>query len=185
MKTTDKVDWAYLSGLFDGEGTFSIYPHKGISTSGKPYDSTAIRIEISNTKIELVEWLIEHFGGQYYVAKRKNQNHNDEFSWRPKGRKNSETLLLGILPYLVIKRNQALVALEYVRLPHNNGYDESLAQKRKELMIKMQLLNKRGKSVETNTLNAEKSVMRESELISDYESAPDVNQGSEIVSDLA
>jgi hypothetical protein len=179
MITTDKVDWSYLAGLFDGEGTFSIWRHKGKSSNGNPYDSTAIRIEISNTKIELMKWLVEHFGGQYYVTVRKNDNHNDEYGWRPKGRKNSEMLLLGILPYLVIKKEQAKTALEYIRLPHNNGYDEILANKRKELMLKMKLLNKRGKSVTTNTLNLdENQEMIESDLIGNYESDAVVTQTS-------
>ena len=58
--------------LFDGEGTFSIYHHKGQSSSGSPYDSTALRIEVTNTKIELMEWLVKHFGGQYYSHRRSN-----------------------------------------------------------------------------------------------------------------
>ena len=124
-----------------------------------------------------MSWLVKHFGGQYYVHRRAKPQHKEAYGWRPKGRKNSEQLLLNILPYLVIKKEQAKIALEYVRLKHNTGFDETLAQKRKELMNTMQLLNKRGLSVETNTLNAEKSVMRESELISDNESAPEVIPG--------
>jgi hypothetical protein len=177
MITTDKVDWAYLSGLFDGEGTFSIYHHKGQSSNGNPYDSTAIRIEITNTKIQLMEWLVKHFGGQYYHHRRASAKHNIAYGWRPKGRKNSEQLLLNILPYLVIKKEQAKIALEYVRLPHNTGFDDTLAAKRKELLTKMQLLNKRGTSVETNTLNGDKPMI-ESDLIGDYESDAVVTQTS-------
>ena len=186
MKTPDKVYWSYLAGMFDGEGTFSIYHHKGQSSTGKPYDSTAIRIEVTNTNVALMEWFVSHFGGQYYHHRRANLKHKIAYGWRPKGRANSEQLLLGILPYLVIKKEQAKIALEYIRLPHNNGFDETLAAKRKELLEKMQTLNKRGsESLTTNTQEASESIPRwedqevkiESELMGDHESAPDVNQG--------
>ena len=180
MKTPDKVYWSYLAGMFDGEGTFSIYHHKGQSSTGKPYDSTAIRIEITNTNLGLMEWLVQHFGGQYYHHRRASLKHKIAYGWRPKGRTNSEQLLLAILPYLVIKKEQANIALQYIRLPHNNGFDETLAAKRKELLEKMQTLNKRGSSLTTNTQEtSENEVKIESELIGDDESVPVVTQGSE------
>jgi hypothetical protein len=180
MKNPEKVDWSYLAGLFDGEGTFSIYHHKGQSSSGSPYDSTALRIEVTNTKIELMEWLVQHFGGQYYSHRRSNSKHCIAYGWRPKGRSNGERLLLGLLPYLVIKKEQAKVALEYIRLPHNNGFEPELAKKRQEMLTKMQSLNKRGSSsLETNTQEASKEVKIESDLVGDSERVPDVNQGSE------
>jgi hypothetical protein len=163
MKNPEKVDWSYLAGLFDGEGTFSIYHQR-------QYESTAIRIEITNTKIELMEWLVQHFGGQYYSHRRSSPKHCIAYGWRPKGRTNSEHLLLGLLPYLVIKKEQAKVALEYVRLPHNNGVDPELAKQRKEMLTKMQSLNKRGSlSVETNTQETSQEVKRESDLVGDSE----------------
>ena len=168
MKNPEKVDWSYLAGLFDGEGTFSTYY------------STALRIEVTNTKIELMEWLVQHFGGQYYSHRRSNSKHCIAYGWRPKGRSNGERLLLGLLPYLVIKKEQAKVALEYLRLPHNNGFDPELAKKRQEMLTKMQSLNKRGSSsLETNTQETSQEVKIESDLVGDSECVPDVNQGSE------
>ena len=175
MLAPEKVYWSYLAGLFDGEGTFSISRHRGKSSNGNPYDSTAIRIEICNTDLILMEWLVKHFGGKYYTHRREKQQHKVAYYWRPAGRKNSENLLLGIIPYLVIKPERAKIALEYVRLPHNTQYDSPLAAKRKELMEKLQLLNKRGTSVETNTLNGVEPMI-ESDLIGDYESGAVVTQ---------
>ena len=183
MKTPDKVQWSYLAGLFDGEGTFSISRHKGQSSNGNPYDSTAIRIEVCNTDLVIMEWLIKHFGGKYYTHRREKSQHKVAYYWRPAGRKNSEQLLLGILPYLVIKPERAKIALEYVRLPHNNQHDALLALKRKGLMERLQLLNKRGSSsLETNTQRtSDIEVKIESDLTGDCESTPDVNQGVNLV----
>jgi hypothetical protein len=191
MKTPDKVYWSYLAGLFDGEGTFSIYQNHGNYYTTKlgeerQYNFTNQRVEITNTNIELMEWLIKNFGGVYYHHRRAKEIHKIAYSWRPKGKKNTEELILGILPYLVIKRKQAKLILEYIRLGQSCGTELKNVDRRKELMLECQALNKRGLSVTTNTLNADdESVMRESDLTGDSKSAPDVNQGSEIVSDLA
>jgi len=176
MKTPDKVYWSYLAGMFDGEGTFSIYYQT-------QHDSTAIRIEITNTNLELMEWLVQNFGGQYYHHRRAKPQHKIAYGWRPKGRANSEQLLLGILPYLVIKKKQANIALQYIRLPHNNGFDASLAIKRKALLEEMQTLNKRGFSVETNMLDgvtpSGETLKRKPDLIGDDERDPVVTQEPE------
>jgi hypothetical protein len=182
MKTVSNTDWSYLAAMFDGEGTFSIWSHKGISSSGMGYDSTGFRISVCNTNEGLMEWLVSTFGGVYYSHRRQKEHHKIAYDWRPKGRKNTENVLLGILPYLKIKREQAQISLEYVRLQHNNGYDEGLAIRRRELMNRIQKLNQRGLSVTTNTLNGVSPIGEtlkiESELMGDHESAPDVSQVS-------
>jgi hypothetical protein len=74
-----------------------------------------------------------------------------------------------------------MILLEYIRLPHNTQADNELAGKRKQLLQEVQLLNRRGLPVTTNTLNdsvsEESELMRESDLIGDYESDLAVTQG--------
>lgn len=188
MITTNKVDWSYLAGLFDGEGTFSIYQNNGnyvTSASGerKQYNFTNSRVEITNTNIELMEWLVKHFGGVYYTHRRAKPVHKEAYSWRPKGKKNTENIILGILPYLVIKIKQANIVLQYIRLGSSCGTERRDVDKRFELMRECQALNKRGLSVTTNTQNtSDEEVKIESELIGDSESAPVVIQGEEMSS---
>jgi hypothetical protein len=82
----------------------------------------------------------------------------------------------------VVKIEQAKLALEFLRIGDNVKFPEL----RRELAAKCSQLNRGEESLTTNTLNADnKSVMIESELCSDAQSAPVVIQGSEIVSDLA
>jgi hypothetical protein len=183
MFTADKADWSYLAAMFDGEGTFSLskatidnakYKAKsndsGVSNA-KSYVQFQSRIEVCNTNLGLMQWLIQNFGGVFYPHRRQKAIHKIGYYWRPKGRANNERILLGVLPYLKIKREQALIMLEYVRLDR-----EINVGKREELYAKMRKLNQRGLSVTTNTLNGDEPKI-ESDLISDYESAPDVNQG--------
>jgi len=158
MNNTNK--WSYLAGVFDGEGSVGIAIHKLNS-------STHLVISLSSTNIELMEWCIKHFGGVYYTQSRGT--HRIEYKWMPKGKKNREVFFLGILPYLIIKRKQVLLALEYDRLGSHNP------EARTKMREQMLSFNKG--SVETNTQDAAPAVMIESELIGDNESAPDVNPG--------
>ena len=174
MKTNDKTDWSYLAGLFDGEGCFSIAGQWKYRPSGK-YFHMNLLVSVYNTNLAVMKWLIEKFGGVYYVHHpSKKPEHKTGYSWHPKGAKNKELLLLGMLPYMIIKREQAEIALEYVRL---NGAPNQ--EKRLELRERIQTLNGhgRGKRPTTNMLDSSLSELKiESELTGDSKSAPVVTQ---------
>ena len=147
----DKTQWSYLAGLFDGEGTCCIRTSKSkIGT-----ETLYLQTKIANTKVELMKWLIKNFGGVYYASQHEGRNSVECYQWMPKGKKNREIFFLGILPYLVIKRKQVMLALEFDRMyeggqkltKDNPLYLENLG-KREEMRKQMQALNHRG-SAET------------------------------------
>jgi hypothetical protein len=161
-------NWSYLAGLFDGEGCISICERKD-----KQGDNAFIFcIQITNTNTTLMKWLVQHFGGVYYPqdGKSRNPKWKPSFRWRVKGRKNEEEFLLGVLPYLVIKREQAILALEFVRM-----WQEKNPIRRLEIAQRMRELNHRGVSVETNTLDSDLEKI-ESGLIGNNESELVVTQ---------
>jgi len=129
----DKTKWSYLAGLFDGEGSVFIC----IGYKDRP--STRLATCISNTSLSLMQWLVKNFGGAFYTTERANRKL--QYMWRPKGKKNREIFFLGILPYLVIKRERVILALEYDRLDHEDP------ETRERMRQKMVNLNKG--SVET------------------------------------
>lgn len=102
--------------------------------------------------------------------------------WRVLKKKEIEVLLLAVLPYLVIKREQAKLLLAFVRLPR-----EANNELRQVYWQQLRILNSRGISVTTNTQDAVEikhfseypnlidTVKIESELNGDIESAPSVN----------
>jgi hypothetical protein len=152
------IKWSYLAGIFDGEGTIYI----GLMTDKR---RTFLKIGITNTDLNLMKWLIENFGGSYRSEARRN--YRLIYRWGPKGKNNREKFLLGVLPYLIIKREQALLALEFDRM---NCSDP---EKRDKIRLKIQALN-RG-SVETNTQDCSPTEQKiESELTGDRKSAPAV-----------
>jgi hypothetical protein len=169
--TDDKLKWSYLAGIVDGEGCVSLSAyHRTDNLDGQWRYSFAF--SIVNTDLKLMKWLISNFGGVYYTkGNGGNSNWKMSYLWRPKGRRNTEQLLLALLPYLVVKREQALLGLEWVRLDGENN-----PQKRLAMVEKMRLLNQRGPSVETNTLDSGQPEKIESNLIGNNECALAVTQ---------
>jgi hypothetical protein len=131
-----KLDFAYLAGLFDAEGSFSIYSHKDRG-NGK-YTSV---IRISNTDQRIFNWVADHFTG-YMVVNDRREN-KDEGVWFLSG-KHRESVLLAILPYLIIKKERASIVLEWIR--HCTEWSEFYKDK---VVAKMKRLNLRGVSPET------------------------------------
>jgi len=166
--------WSYVSGLIDGEGSIQINKTKA--------GSYEIKVKLGNTDLRLMKWLISNFGGVYYTeASVRSSSHKVLYQWFVKGAKNKELFLLGVIPYLVLKREQAVIALEYVRL-NKSKFNQP---EREEMFQKLKVLNKRGISATTNmssiSTNAENGCFGEmkieSDLTGDCESAPDVSQG--------
>ena len=176
MKNNDKTDWSYLAGLLDGEGCFTIAGSWKKVKNEKFYFHMNLLISLYNNNLEIMHWLIKHFGGTYYVHHpSKKPNHKIGYSWHPKGARNKELLILGILPYMVIKKRQAQIALDYIRLEGKNP------EKRLEMREEIQTLNGHGsgKRPTTNTLDNPNGLKIESDLIGDYESASLVTANAE------
>lgn len=123
----------YLAGILDGEGCISIFLHKGRPGSF----TTNLEISIYQGDERLVKWLAFHYGGKYYSHTMKNSS-RPGFSWcAPRG-KARELFLLQIIPHLILKKEQALLALEYLRLgPKPNP------EKRAELSLRCSILNRK------------------------------------------
>ena len=152
----DHARWGYLAGLLDGEGHITICRSdspfyrtiKGVRTKRTGQARYGLVVAVSNTDIRLMNKLKSWFGGSYNGGKpfKNHPNWNPKYQWNVCGNKNKELILLAVMPYLVLKREQAKLALEYTRLAH-----QQVPEKRLELWKKITALNERGKPVETNT----------------------------------
>ena len=170
--------WSYVAGIFDGEGTASIASYTRTARDGRgkgpyTYVQHEVKVGIKNTSIPLMKWLVGNFGGVFYQQDNSKYGWKTSYLWQAKGCKNKEKFLLGVLPYLIIKREQALLVLEYIRM---DGVSDPA--KRKELAARCKHLNQVGTSVETNTLEGSNEPKIESELHSDVQSEPAVTQAS-------
>ncbi len=131
-----KSRFAYMAGLMDGEGSFSI----SITDEGKHF---AVNIRLYNTNKKLIQWVIKNFGGEPSWREQNGNNlisSNSEYKemcqWFLTGRRAMENFLLAVIPYLIGKKEQAKILLEYIRMDgvHN-------PTKRKQLADKISFLN--------------------------------------------
>lgn len=103
MKATIK---AYTAGILDGEGSISAYE------SG--YDGNyTLRITVvqRNDRIELLEFLHTHWGGTAHNHDATN-GRNNTYSWTIRA-KEAKKMLLKILPYLMLKKPAARLAIAW------------------------------------------------------------------------
>ncbi len=108
-----QIDWARLAAYIDGEGCIRIAGVKGST----PYSRRVLYVEvtISNTDARLTEWLKVKFGGSVWVDRsrlKKNPHWSPGTAWVVSSRHASE-ILSNCLPYFIIKREQADVALAF------------------------------------------------------------------------
>uniref|UniRef100_A0A6H1ZUB2 Putative homing endonuclease n=1 Tax=viral metagenome TaxID=1070528 RepID=A0A6H1ZUB2_9ZZZZ len=102
----DKNDWVYLAGFIDGEGNVGIdkYNKYGKSTN------YAIKVAISNTNREILEWIQSHYGGHINTLKRKLPHHKECYQLTVRHLK-AYRILKDIEPYLKIKQKLACIAI--------------------------------------------------------------------------
>ena len=97
-------DLAYLAGIVDGEGC--IYAEAKRSRS-------SIRLTVTNTSLALINWIVGRFGGNVHVCKKSRRRKRICYSWYVNGQRLAARILAAIIPYMVIKRKQAELALQW------------------------------------------------------------------------
>lgn len=166
---SDKAKFGYLAGILDGEGCITV--GAGQKNTCVNYNSILV---VQNTSKPLIDWLQQKFGGSVYLSKKSTAKTKEAYMWRVLKKKDIEILLLATLPYLVVKREQAKLLLEFVRLSR-----EAQSDTRRHLYERLRKLNSRGASVTTNTQDMDDpSIKIESELCSDVQSDPMVTLGT-------
>lgn len=109
---------AYLAGLLDGEGCIHICdkmvrPRKsrGVRKSWRPFNRNinySCAVSIANTNTEVLYWIKERFGGSVFSRNKPEKIYWDtKKSWHM-SMKNMAELLQKLLPYLIIKKKQAV-----------------------------------------------------------------------------
>ncbi len=125
---------AYTAGFFDGEGCVNIARYL---QRGRPYHTLAIIF--TNTDFRVLQWLQERWGG--HISKPtepRNPRHRPtchlRFSAGP-----ARPLLLAMLPYLIIKKSQVEIALEFINTRSKGGRqgDPAATAKRAALAARM------------------------------------------------
>jgi hypothetical protein len=168
MEQTIQEKIAYLAGIIDGEGYIGI--HRGRVNARSEKIVYKVRLIVCNTKVCLMDWLVNNFGGAYYKKPIKSLKHNQSYNWYLHCEQAGKILEL-VYPYLVIKQKQAELALAYrkiqkLHLHTHRGYFAVPEKLRQDIYEKAKSLNSRiPESVETNTSDISEMLIKiESEL---------------------
>lgn len=116
-----ETELAYIAGIIDGEGTISLSRNKALhSLTGYRFQP---RLTIANSNLELIHWLRERLSlGKPCVITSHSWRANKPvyvcsmMSFRVIG------LLKQILPYLIVKKEQAKLVMKYGELRKQKNF---------------------------------------------------------------
>ncbi len=130
---------AYIAGFLDGEGSIILYRRE---------TSISMRVVFSNTKINALEWIKKSIGvGVIITHRHENPRHSDSSHLQLQADA-AESLLSQILPYLIIKKEQAEIAIDFHK-KLRDPKQKSDPSWQVETMTKIKSLNQR------NTVHAQ------------------------------
>jgi len=134
LKEIAREDAIYFAGLFDGEGCVGLWErdikHSGIGRK-TPYFS--IDLSVSNTNVEVLEHIRRTIGGSLgtsnsYKLMKNGKPRRKLHRWAAQSNE-SYHILKAAAPFLIVKREQALLAMEFhettrafLNLPHPGVY---------------------------------------------------------------
>jgi hypothetical protein len=111
-----KTELAYLAGIVDGEGCFTIEINP--PTTYRKGTLYTCRLTITNTDKRLLDWLLDKVGGTVFARKIIN-GRKPCFSWRIYAN-GIDIIVPKIIPYLICKKEEALVIMKF-RSTFKNG----------------------------------------------------------------
>jgi len=139
-----KTELAYMAGIFDGEGWV------GVNTS-RPYGAHksprySLVMGVANTYMPVLEMFSDYYGGD---IQRQSPSHDKTsnkicYTWRTCSHK-ARIVLNDLMPYLTIKKEQAIIAIEYIdkhcKLQHGTKLTKEVLADRE--MYKLRIVSAR------------------------------------------
>jgi len=171
----NKMNFALLARTIDTEGSMGIRRsvQKFHAETKTPIYSYTASFRVHNTDRRLIDWCQKYFGGNIYVGHSWATKHNK--NWKPSwewmlclGNKRGEQLILALMPYLLLKMEQAKILLEFVRISEGRIHVYRPSE-RERLWLRMKELNRRGLSPTTNMPDSAGAEKIESELHGDMQ----------------
>ena len=109
MNKLTQARWAYLAGFLDGDGCITI-------TTKNQRRTYCIEVRYSQTNGPFLQHLRDLVGiGSVYQTSKPKGNHSARFQWVFASGK-AEEFLRAIFPFLVLKKDQAEIALKLAEL---------------------------------------------------------------------
>lgn len=139
-------EFPYLAGFFDGEGSTQIRRLK--QKTRRAQFGFVVSASIASTDQFPILGIRNQFGGSICHTQPRNENSKSVYVWTIYGEK-ACNFLNSILPWLIIKRERAIMAIEFQSLMRKpkNAYPPLSEQEldlRNVRYFEMRKLNKRG-----------------------------------------
>lgn len=129
----DETIHAYTAGIIDGEGTISIVRNKPHRNNKSPtYDP---KVFVTNTNLEALMFLKKIYGGSLTKMTRVKKVWTTCYRWSI-GAKEVGTFLKSIVPYLIIKKVQGLLLLEFLEARTLVRYPRGSFESKDELPLR-------------------------------------------------
>lgn len=124
----------YLAGFFDGEGHIGFSTSKRIAKDGTLVIYHGLRISVSQVSPSVIELFKDTFGTGH-ICKWLNQNQRVQFQWMTSG-KSAYEVIKHLFPYLIVKKDEAELAIKYQELPWRDKRAGTKRIKTKEQILK-------------------------------------------------
>lgn len=150
------ADVAYLAGLIDSDGYIGIVKSKPNKAAGCKNPAYVLTVNFTNTNQDIMDWLVETFGGKYYARKMpENRNWKQCYNWINTNQKGRIILEL-LKDHLRVKKAQAYLCLELMDnwTVNKHGTPKEELARRERLFREVQELNTVG-LVQRERLNSE------------------------------
>lgn len=98
-----KTDIAYMAGFFDGEGCITLYKTRGIYS---------LHVDICQCNEHIIKWFQFCFGGTIHTRYENHHKFKKQWRWHTSGG-NAMGFLKTIIPYLVLKKAEAELAIKF------------------------------------------------------------------------
>lgn len=141
----------YFAGIFDGEGHLSI-EKQSINGKTRKKDYYTLRIVIANTNLELIQWLIQTFNGNFTISK-KVVGHKQVYKFVLFGKK-LEDVITAAYSYFIVKKPIIDIALKFRKTVGKTGSDvsEETMVYRRQLYFEAKRINKPGDHIHPSPL---------------------------------
>jgi hypothetical protein len=114
---------AYLAGFFDGEGMVTIHRDLNQGARGRRVNPNyTMSVRISQSSKPVLDWIKARVGGS--VTEKRVSSDRRHWLFAEKSN-NAKRLLEAMLPYLIVKRDQAVqaIAFQQRQQAHKNRYE--------------------------------------------------------------
>ena len=143
-------DLAYIAGILDGEGYIGLVKHiEKRSKRETIYYDPVVNVSMTNKlAIDFINSLFE--GNIWFSDKGEKTNRKGIFEWVAKGQKRTKEILEAVLPFLKVKKEQAVTLLRFIerreKISHKIKWGEtSYTKEDNKYYNEIRKLNHRGR----------------------------------------